>query len=271
MSKEAEEKLKEYYRDRGKRFGVKSEKVEQRVNSFAQGKQAPDFLEKIIEFCPDIKNAKILDVGCGPGRLVKPLKDGGYNIVGIEYDAALVALGNAWVGDEAISQGSAYELPYPNNSFDVIVGHDLLEHLPYPNKAYHEMVRVCKPNGHIYIVSPNRIYPREPHYAIYPFPSLAPKFVGSLYLRLLGRNPEFFDKDVWPITYWQLKELMVSYCADTICLEDRLGKWVWRKNLPAAFMSLLRGKLKFYRGMTFIAKKPEADANYAYSYKKDES
>ena len=263
--------LTEYYRDRGNRFGVGAAKVETRVRSFIEGAQAPDFIARIREFCPEIENANILDVGCGPGRLVKPLHEAGFQISGIEYDNALVDMGNRWVGKDLIQQGSAYELPFANNTFDVIVGHDLMEHLPYRNKAFHEMVRVCKPEGYIYIVSPNRIYPREPHYAIFPFPSFAPKFVGSLYLRMLGRNPDFYIKDVWPVTYWQLRKLVSSYCPDYVCLEDRGAKWIWRKNLLAACADFFRGKFKFYRGVTFIAKKPVPETDYVYSFEKDAS
>jgi SAM-dependent methyltransferase len=263
------DRLAQYYRDRGHRFGVGSDNVEKRVRSFIEGKQATDFISKIQEFCPKLKEASILDVGCGPGRLVKPLRDAGYNITGVEYDNSLVEMGNLWVGENLIEQGSAYELPHANNTFDVVVGHDLLEHLPYPDKAFHEMVRVCKPGGHVYIVSPNRMYPREPHYSIFPFPSFAPKFVGALYLRLLGRNPEFFVKDVWPITYWKLRRLVSSYCTDFVCLQDRNSALVWRKNMILALLNFVLAKFKIYPGIVFVAKKDKPNTDYAYSYKKD--
>lgn len=268
MQDQIGQRLIDYYRDRGRKFGVDAAKIESRVAAFVEGQQAENFLARIEEFVPELDKINILDVGSGPGRLVRPLHQKGYEVRGLEYDPTLVEMGNLWIGKELIFPGTAYELPFANNSFDIVVGHDLLEHLQDPHKVVHEMCRVCKPGGYLYIVTPNRLYPREPHYSIYPFPSCLPKAVGSMYLRLRGRNPEFFDKDVWPITYWKVRKMVQSYCPDFVCLEDRGAKWVWRKNLLAAATNVFKHWFKLHASITVIARKPYPDSDYHYSYEK---
>ncbi len=49
---------------------------------------------------------------------------------------------------------SAYELPFANESLDLIIAESLLEHLEYPEKAMTEMYRILKKGGRIYIVTP---------------------------------------------------------------------------------------------------------------------
>lgn len=93
---------------------------------------------------------QILDVGCGTGRLVQFLKSSGYKAVGCD------------IADEAVRisgqvKGSATKLPFKNESFDLITAIHLIEHL---NKKEVKMFllevnRVLKPNGFLYLDTPN--------------------------------------------------------------------------------------------------------------------
>ncbi|KAF7347290.1 Class I SAM-dependent methyltransferase [Mycena venus] len=97
----------------------------------------------------------ILDVGCGPGTitadLAKLVPEG--HVTGIEHSAEDV-LQNA--RDEAAAQGisnitytidNVLSLSFPDNSFDVVHAHQVLQHVPDPVKALKEMYRVTKPGG----------------------------------------------------------------------------------------------------------------------------
>ncbi|KAJ7919358.1 methyltransferase type 11 [Mycena leptocephala] len=100
-------------------------------------------------------NMHILDVGCGPGTitadLAKVVPEG--HITGIERSAEDV-LQNA--RDEAAAQGitnvtysigDVLSLSFPDNSFDVVHAHQVLQHVSDPVLALKEMVRVAKPGG----------------------------------------------------------------------------------------------------------------------------
>ncbi|SNX87141.1 related to menaquinone biosynthesis methyltransferase ubiE [Melanopsichium pennsylvanicum] len=110
-------------------------------------------------------NFQILDIGCGPGTITTSLAsyipDG--CIIGTDYSAQVVAkaqkrlnqlrtgtLPNAdrTVADRVTFQiASVLELPYLDDTFDVVYCHQMLLHLPDPVSALKEMRRVCKPGG----------------------------------------------------------------------------------------------------------------------------
>lgn len=54
--------------------------------------------------------------------------------------------------------GDAYELPFPDNSFDLVVSGNLLEHLAMPYLAVQEMKRVVRKNGYVIIIAPYSIH-----------------------------------------------------------------------------------------------------------------
>lgn len=58
---------------------------------------------------------------------------------------------------------AAEAIPYPNDTFDTILSHEVLEHVSDDRAAVLEMVRVLKPGGRIVIFAPNRWYPFETH------------------------------------------------------------------------------------------------------------
>ncbi|HQR03576.1 MAG: methyltransferase domain-containing protein [Proteobacteria bacterium] len=98
----------------------------------------------------------ILDVGCGPGTitldlaaLVVPGK-----VVGVENVEAplFAARAEAVTRADSITTfqlGNAQELPFENETFDVVHAHQVLQHLTDPVTALREMVRVCKSGGWI--------------------------------------------------------------------------------------------------------------------------
>src|SRR5690606_26208157 len=58
---------------------------------------------------------------------------------------------------------AAEAIPYPDNRFDTILSHEVLEHVDDDRAAVREMVRVLRPGGRIIIFAPNRWYPFETH------------------------------------------------------------------------------------------------------------
>lgn len=60
--------------------------------------------------------------------------------------------------DPAIPSEDIQNLSFANNSFDIILNSDVLEHIPYPRKAFEEMSRVLKKSGIIIITIPLKMY-----------------------------------------------------------------------------------------------------------------
>lgn len=108
-------------------------------------------------------NGRILDNGTGLGTYLEAI--GRANPAGvrvgleIEHERALAALARA----DAIVLGVGEQLPFADNSFDLILSNEVIEHVTDDRASVAEMARVARPGGRIVIFAPNRWYPVEQH------------------------------------------------------------------------------------------------------------
>lgn len=104
-----------------------------------------------VENLADRKNLKrILDVGCGTGKLVKYLNSKGFKAQGCDPYVKL-AKGKIFV------KARATKLPYKNGSLDLVTNISVIEHLKKSEatKFLSETTRVLKNGGYIFLVTPN--------------------------------------------------------------------------------------------------------------------
>ncbi|WP_353950097.1 methyltransferase domain-containing protein [Knoellia sp. S7-12] len=99
---------------------------------------------------------RLLDVGCGPGTITLDLAEvvTPGRVVGIEpVEGPLVAAREeaARRGDATtrFEQADVFDLPFDDDSFDVVHAHQVLQHLTDPVRALVEMARVCRPGGRV--------------------------------------------------------------------------------------------------------------------------
>lgn len=107
----------------------------------------------------------VLDFGCGSGRDVYAFRDAGYRAFGVDLKDFLHLRSSAdrqWF--ELSSSPHIYQLPYPDNSFDVIYSNQVLEHVVHYEPALQEMRRVLKPDGVCLHVFPSKWRPIEAHF-----------------------------------------------------------------------------------------------------------
>ena len=97
---------------------------------------------------------RLLDVGCGPGTITLDLAEivAPGHVTGIEpVEGPLGAAREeaARRGDTTtrFEQADVFDLPYDDDTFDVVHAHQVLQHLPDPVRALAEMARVCRPGG----------------------------------------------------------------------------------------------------------------------------
>jgi SAM-dependent methyltransferase len=96
--------------------------------------------------------AEILDAGCGSGRTLDELVDYGA-VRGVELDSEAVAAARARGRGEVV-QGRLEELPWSDDTFDLITCLDVLEHTPDDRATLRELRRVTKPGGHLLLTVP---------------------------------------------------------------------------------------------------------------------
>jgi ubiquinone/menaquinone biosynthesis C-methylase UbiE len=97
--------------------------------------------------------AKVLEVGCGTGNVSSFLAQKGYCVTGCEFYAE--AINMAWPGFKIV-QGDANNLPFEDNSFDIVGLFDVIEHFQDDLTPLKEAVRVVKETGIILVTVPAR-------------------------------------------------------------------------------------------------------------------
>lgn len=109
----------------------------------------------------DAIHGRILEDGCGVGEYLARLQPLAKQAVGleVEFDRAELAHQKA----HQLTCAAAEALPYPAGIFDLLLSHEVLEHVRDDRQAVAEMVRVLKPGGRLVLFVPNRGYPFETH------------------------------------------------------------------------------------------------------------
>ncbi len=136
-----------------------------------------NFFDKLVEVL-DMTEGKVLDVGAGAGDaymfLPQEIKRRG--VVAVEPNAAYFERMSSIAPELEQVEGSIYELPFDDKSFDTVMCSEVLEHLTEPDKGMRELVRVCR---RWLVVS----VPREPMWRVL-------NIVRGAYLSRLGNTPD---------------------------------------------------------------------------------
>jgi SAM-dependent methyltransferase len=121
-----------------------------------------------------LEGRRILDVGCGIGMYVEKFRRFSHDVHGVDVDPEKVAQASCTLPN--ISEAPAEALPFEADTFDVIMLHEVIEHVDDDRRTIEEAVRCLKPGGQVIIFAPNRLYLFETH-GFY--------FLGHYYFKLL--------------------------------------------------------------------------------------
>lgn len=112
--------------------------------------------------------SRLLDIGCGAGRHSFEALRRGAAVVAADLDdvalkdvaqmaAAMIAEGQAGrAGGLAAARADARDLPFADDSFDVVIASEVMEHIAEDEVALREIARVLKPTGRVAITVPRR-------------------------------------------------------------------------------------------------------------------
>lgn len=134
------------------------------------------------------KDHVVLDLGAGAGILPEMnFRSKAKKVCGLDPDPRV--LENEYLDEARVGFGE--KIPWPDQSFDIVIADNVLEHLESPKMVFAEINRVLKPGGRFMFKTPNRR-----HYM--PFVSRAtPVAFHRFYNRLRGRD----DNDTFPTFY----------------------------------------------------------------------
>jgi SAM-dependent methyltransferase len=118
-------------------------------------------LNMILEAAGTRVSGRALVDGCGVGMYLEHLGQDIGDIVGLDIE--FERLQTAKTLDDRVVNGMGEALPFPSDYFDLVLSHEVLEHVTDDQVTVNEIVRVLRAGGRLVLFCPNRGYPFETH------------------------------------------------------------------------------------------------------------
>jgi SAM-dependent methyltransferase len=115
-----------------------------------------EIVDNVIRFIKP--NDKVVDIGCGVGDLLTEIYDRmlSVNVYGCDFSEKAIEGASRRLPHGLFQRHAIHKnLPYRDESFDVVLCSDVLEHLEYPSLIVAELVRICRTGGLVAIIVPD--------------------------------------------------------------------------------------------------------------------
>lgn len=112
-------------------------------------------LRRAFSHIPLLKGSKVLDAGCGSGTNSHRLAERGFDTTGVDMSAFALERARADVPEVVFEQGDLTDLRFADHSFDAVLCHGVLMHIPDFTAAIGELVRVIRPGGYLVLAESN--------------------------------------------------------------------------------------------------------------------
>lgn len=165
----------------------------------------------------------ILDIGCGSGVMSMMSARKGHVAHGLDINEPLLEIARQRAKAASLTidfrLGSAACLPWQNNSMDVCIAPELLEHVADWESCIQEFARVIRPNGILFISTSNKLCPKQEEFNL-PFYSWYPCFLKRHFENLAKTTrPDLVNFATYPAVNWfsffQLKKYLATLNLDT--------------------------------------------------------
>ena len=109
--------------------------------------------KRILDISKEYIGKKVLDVGCGKGKYVKYLRNMKIEAYGIDPSIEYVKKANT----KFVGKGSIYDIRFEKGKFDSVLLIEVLQHVANFEKAFKEIKKVLRKNGHFIVLERNKI------------------------------------------------------------------------------------------------------------------
>lgn len=205
---------------------------------------------------------RILVLGAGTGAEFLYFASLGCDVYGIEPDADACKIGKlkaeqAGIDPDRFMQGIGEDMPYADNEFDLVWCHTVIEHVQNVEDTLSELIRVIKPNGYGYIVTPDYRQWYEPHYKL-PIPMFMPKVLIKAYLAMIGRPPQFIDTLQF-VTKHQLSNFFQDHDVEAFHVyHPWVDTWKTNPSRDQRLIMLLSWLFGWQRDQYWVLRKPSS-------------
>jgi 2-polyprenyl-3-methyl-5-hydroxy-6-metoxy-1,4-benzoquinol methylase len=207
------------------------------LDSYSKTNISLERLERCLGFSvSQLKGKTVLEVGCGAGRFTELLVKAGAYTHSVDLSAA-VEVNKENIGetpDYKIAQASVYELPFPENAFDVVICLGVIQHTPSSEKTINALFEMVKSGGLLVI--------DHYHWRLGYYTNLAPVY-------------RFFLKRMKPESSKKIVEKLVDFFFPL--------HWVFRKNKLISWLLYRVSGIIFYYNFF-----PEYDKQFHYEWSK---
>ncbi len=137
--------------------------VEQNLHNDFHRNRMQCTLELASKAMDTVEYPKILDLGCGQGHITSALKEmlPSADICGLDYSISAINYAAEHFKGIDFVVGNAYEPPYMENCFDLVVCNNLWEHVSDPLHLLEKIRLIMKPNGRLIVSTPSRYHARN--------------------------------------------------------------------------------------------------------------
>jgi ubiquinone/menaquinone biosynthesis C-methylase UbiE len=165
------------------------------------------FLHRVAELVATEGPHRVLEVGCGEGVVLATLalRLPGTRFDGLELDETALEQARVRCPGAKLVRGDACELPFGDQSFDLVVCLEVLEHLPEPVRALRELRRVARAGCLLSV-------PYEPFFRVGNF--------------LRGKNVTRFGDPSDHLQHWGAREF-AAFCGRELAVRSRITAFPW--------------------------------------------
>jgi ubiquinone/menaquinone biosynthesis C-methylase UbiE len=194
-----------------------------------------------------------LDIACGSGQILSAFNKICSKSIGVDLSEHCSAI----CRQQALSVIRANineNLPFKNETFDLVTLISTIEHVSYPNELLKEVNRILSPNGLIVIQIPNPYFPIDLHYFL-PLYGYLPLFIQKIYRRLLAGGGYSINYNTIQISKGDVEKIFADY--DQVYAQDIVYPVEVAPNWLRPFYSFYKTSLGrlFPTGHLFIYRK----------------
>ncbi len=143
---------------------------------------AASYLDAVTQWLPaDPAQMALLEMGCGDGHLLLEAERRGYSVTGLEYSSHAAARAQAKLRRGRILVGDLANQPLPDESFDICILADVIEHVRDPRGTLQALWRKLRPGGLLVVATPTR-------------DSWSARFMGSHWMEFKLEHLSYFSR-----------------------------------------------------------------------------